>query len=93
MKHNHTFPQHEMSDRDALRMLKAMAQRFSGESYAFDDLDAAIDRLAHQMAEAEGFRGEEIGVRYLSAPTKFGPSFEKDLNLSGAQFYGSRFGG
>ena len=84
----------KLSDREALRLLKALAERFSGCGYSYDKLEAGIEECAVCCAEDEGFRGSDLAHRYLEAPTRFSP-FERVpmVNVTGAAFYGERFGG
>lgn len=65
-----------LPDRDALRLLATLAKRFSGCGYAYDRLDAGIEQCATELAEQEGFTGDDLANRYLESPTRFGPSFE-----------------
>lgn len=85
-----------LPDREALRLLQKMAERFSGCD-AYDAAESAIHSIAAQLAEEEGFRPDrysmnpeaELGDRYLRAPMSFAPEFE----LTGARFFGDVFGG
>jgi hypothetical protein len=86
----------ELPDRAALRLLKRLAQRFSGLSYGFDKIDHGIDLIAIDLAEDEGWRGDDLADRYLSNPDRFGPAFERApmVPISGASWHaGGRFGG
>jgi len=70
----------KLSDRDALRLLAKMADRFSGCGYAYDKLEAGIEDCAAALAEDEGYRPDRFSVnhraeladRYLSDPVAFG---------------------
>ena len=71
-----------LSDRDALRLLKALAKRFSGCGYSYDKLEAGIEECAVCCAEDEGFRGDDLAHRYLEEPTRFGPSYTAHVMVS-----------
>lgn len=79
-----------LPDRDALRLLKTLAERFSGCGYSFDKLEAGIEECAVCCAEDEGFRGDDLAYRYLSAPDRFGPAYASKVmvRLTDAAFHG-----
>lgn len=80
---------YQLSDREALRLLKALADRFSGLGYAYDRMDAGIEACATELAEQEGYRGDDLVHRYLHNPDRFGPRYNSVVmvNISGAQMH------
>jgi hypothetical protein len=71
-----------LSDREALRLLKQMAERFSGCGYSYDKLEAGIEQCAVCCAEDEGWRGDDLAYRYLESQTRFGPSYTAHVMVS-----------
>lgn len=69
-----------LPDREALQLLKMMAERFSGVGYGYDKVDHGIDLIAIDLAEDDGWRGDDLADRYLASPSRFGPGY---LNLAG----------
>jgi hypothetical protein len=55
-----------LPERDALRLLDKLADRFSYSTGA-DDIYHAIRLIAHDAAEEEGWRGDDLAERYLAA--------------------------
>lgn len=74
----------KLSDRDALRLLRTLAGRFSGYSYGFDQIDSGIERVAVDLAQEDGWLSDQYSLsperdladRFLSGPSSFQPSFE-----------------
>ncbi len=72
-----------LPDREALRLLQKMAERFSGCD-AYDNPEGAIRSIAAQLAEDEGFRADrylmnpqaELADWYLRPAPVFGPDYE-----------------
>ena len=72
-----------LPEREALILLEQLAHRFS-YSRGHDGIHAAVREIAADAAEEEGFRAPrhamneraELADAYLTAPRRFGPSFE-----------------
>ncbi len=71
-----------LPDREALRLLKRLVERFSGCGYSYDKLEAGIEQCAVCCAEDEGYRGDDLARRYLEDPTRFGPSYAANVMVS-----------